>query len=348
MSAVVIPNVVPATAPVNRRVRAYFAPVNRATVAPTIFDAAQSGSFVLDAPPAPWVDLGWCSKFVRKSGIAAKSGATQSGIVALRTGAPSMATSQVRTSVESAVQIEFESWGKLQMALTCGSQQMNLLATVVGAALNGSGGVGASPVPLAAGSTATSLNVGAAATGFTVGDLVAVDVDYTGQKGFVGSGVSAAYVNGATNVAGDVNYIRRVTLNVGRVVAIANGVLTLGAPLPAGVPVTGMQVSRLMGFVDREGGSFFQEWSGLFVMDGEQGDRVIFHYPRLQCAEGTTEAAEMLEPTHGAIQPRHEWGTRLERLRLSGVFRALPVKDANDGETVLCFRSYLPAAMRAV
>jgi hypothetical protein len=24
------------------------------------------------------------------------------------------------------------------------------------------------------------------------------------------------------------------------------------------------------------------------------------------------------------------------------------VKDANDGETVLCFRSYLPGAMRAV
>src|SRR5215469_14241997 len=119
MSAVVIPNVVPATAPVNRRVRAYFAPVNRATAAPTIFDAAQSGSFVLDAPAAPWVDLGWCSKFARRSGIASKSGAAQSGIVALRTGAPSMATSQVRTSVESAVQIEFESWGKLQMALTC-------------------------------------------------------------------------------------------------------------------------------------------------------------------------------------------------------------------------------------
>jgi hypothetical protein len=35
-------------------------------------------------------------------------------------------------------------------------------------------------------------------------------------------------------------------------------------------------------------------------------------------------------------------------VKLAGAFRALPVKDANDGETVLCFRSYLPGAMRAV
>ena len=33
----------------------------------------------------------------------------------------------------------------------------------------------------------------------------------------------------------------------------------------------------MVGFCDREGGNFFPEWSGVFVMDGEQGDRVIFH-----------------------------------------------------------------------
>jgi hypothetical protein len=112
-------------------------------------------------------------------------------------------------------------------------------------------------------------------------------------------------------------------------------VLELGAPLLAGDPPSGMQVSSVVGFVDREGGGFFQEWSGLFVMDGEQGDRVIYHYPRLQAKQGS---AEMVEPLAGA----------LERVKLTGAFRALPVKDANDGETVLCFRSYLPGAMRAV
>ena len=324
-------SVIGAVAPVTRRVRAYFAPVNRTAGAPTVFDAAQTGGFALSAPPAPWVDLGWCSKFLRKSGAGSKS-----GVEALTTGAPAVVQSQVRTLVEATVQFEFESWGKLQLALAAGSQQMNLLQTVNGAAANGSGGLAAAAVPLAAGSTATSLNVGAtAAAQFHVGDLVAVDVDYTSQVGFVGSGVSAAYVSSAAAVGGDINYIRRVSLNVGRVVGIASGVLQLGGALLAGAPTAGMQVSSLVGFVDREGGGFFQEWSGLFVMDGEQGDRVIYHYPRLQAMQSS---AEMVEPL----------AAPLERVRLAGAFRALPVKDANDGETVLCFRSYLPGAMRAV
>jgi hypothetical protein len=307
--------------PVTRRVRAYFAPVNRVAGVPTVFDAAQMGGFALDSPPAPWVDLGWCTGFARKS-------ATKVG--ALRTGAPAMAQSQVFTEVEATVSLEFESWGKLQMAVAAGSQQMNLLRTASGAVANGSGGVAAAPVALVAGSTASSLNVGAtAAAGFVVGDLVAVDVDYVAQVGFVGSGVSGAYVSSAASVGGDVNYVRRVSLNVGQVVSIANGVLQLASPLLAGVPAAGMQVSRLVGFVDREGGGFFQEWSGLFCMDGEQGDRVIYHYPRLQAMQG---AAEMVEPL----------AAPLEKVRLAGAFRALPVKDANDGATVLCFRSYLP------
>ena len=323
-------SVAAAVAPVTRRVRAYFAPVNRETGVPTVFDAAQMGSFALDAPPAPWVDLGWCEKFARKSGAGAKS-----GVVGLTTGAPAMVQSQVRTLVEATVQVEFESWGKLQLALAAGSQQMNLLQTAAGAAANGSGGTAAAAVPLAPGSTAVSLNVGSAAAQFAVGGLVAVDEDYVAQTGFVGSGVSAAYVSSAAAVNYDINYIRRVTLNVGRVAAIAAGVLQLGGPLPAGVPLSGMQVSALTGFVDREGGSFFQEWSGVFVMDGEQGDRVIYHYPRLQAMQGSAETAETLAGP-------------LERVRLAGMFRALPVKDANDGETVLCFRSYLPGPMRTV
>ncbi|WP_348267696.1 hypothetical protein P8936_00275 [Edaphobacter paludis] len=317
---------VDAVAPVTRRVRAYFAPVNRAAGVPAIFDAAQMGSFELDVPTAPWVDLGWCSGFARKC-------ATK--VAPLRTGAPAVVQTQVRTELEATVSLEFESWGKLQMALAAGSQQMNLLVTAAGAAANGSGGTAAAPVPLVAGSTAASLNVGTASGSFNVGDLVVVDVDYAGQVGFVGSGVSAAYVASATAVNGDVNYVRRVSLNVARVIAIASGALQLGTPLLAGAPAAGMQVSKLVGFVDREGGGWFQEWSALFVLEGEQGDRVIYHYPRLQAMQGSAESMVAL-------------AAPLERVRLAGAFRALPVKDANDGETVVCFRSYLPGAMRAV
>jgi len=236
--------------------------------------------------------------------------------------------------------LNLKPWGRLQLTLASGSQQTNLLATAVGAAANGSGGLAAAAVPLVIGSgsasTATSLNVGtAAAAGFTVGDLVAVDVDYTGQVGYVGSGVSTAYVLSASAVSSDVNFIRRATLNVGVVTGIVSGELELGGPLPAGVPSAGMKVSRVVGFCDREGASFFQEWSALFVMPGAQGDRILFHYPRLQALQGSSEVEEAM-------------AAPLERVRLAGAFRALPVKDANDGEMVLCFRSYLPAALRAV
>ena len=168
----------------------------------------------------------------------------------LLAGSPATPIGQVRTEVEASVAFEFDGWGKLQAALASGSQQTNLLATAPGAAPNGSGGTAEPPFALltASGppSTATALNVGpAAAAQFTPGTVVAVDIDYTGQTGFVGSGISAAYVRSAAAVASDINYIRRVTLNVGVVESVTDGVLQLATPLPAGTPTAGMQVSRV-------------------------------------------------------------------------------------------------------
>jgi hypothetical protein len=315
------------TAPVSRSVRAYFAPVNRATATPTLFDPAQYGRFDLNAPPAPWIDLGWITKFARKTGTKVEP---------LRSGSPAATTAQVRSELEATVALEFQTWGKLQAALASGSQQTNLLATAANANANGSGGTAAAPVALIAGSTATTLNVGTtAAASFSPGTLVAVDADYTGTTGYVGAGVSAAYIQSSASVGGDINAIRRMTLNVGLVTSIANGALNLAQPLLAGAPATGMQVSPLAGFCDREGASFFQEWSALFVLDGEQGDRVLFHYPRLQPMQASAETEVALTAP-------------LQQTRLAAAFRALPVKDPNDGETVLCFRSYLPAPMRQV
>jgi hypothetical protein len=300
-------------APITRRVRAYFAPVNRTTSTPTFFDAAQNGRFTLDAPPSPWIDLGWCSSFARTNG-----GASKGGITPLRAGAPQVAAAQVVSTLDSTLTLEFETWGRLQMALTGGGQTMNLLAANV------------APTALSADSTAITLDLGAtAAASFNIGDLVAVDADYAAQTGFVGSGVSGAYIQSAAAIGGDANFIRRITLNVGRVASIANGVLTLDAPLLAGSPTTGMQAVKVLGFVDREGGSFFQEWSAVFVMEGEQGDRVIFHYPRLQTMQPPAESIGKLADT-------------FDRIRLSGAFRALAIKDAIDGATVLCYRTYLP------
>jgi len=305
--------------PAIRRVRAYFAPVNRATGAPTIFDPAQSGAFSLDAPPAPWIDLGWIKNFKRTSGTK---------IDAVRTGAPSVTQKQARTDIDATLEFAFESWSKLQLSLACGTQQMNLLKTANGVTSAGSGGTAIAATPLLTGSTASVLQVGTdAAAAFSVGELVAVDVDYASTTGFVGSGVSGAYVKAALT---DVDYIRRITLNVARIAAIHSGTLTLEAPLLAGAPTSAMKVSAMTGFCDREGSTFFQEWSALFVGEGQQGERVIWHYPRLQSLAGVAEA---VAASSGGY----------EALRLAGAYRALPVKDAVDGETVVCFRSYVAA-----
>lgn len=323
-----IPSVtpLPALPPMGRRVRAWFAPVDRVHRTPTIFDPSVNGGFPATAPPAPWIDLGWIENFTRKS--ASKFGD-------LVTGSPGAAQFQVRETVDAAVSFRFKAWSKLSMALAAGSQHMNLIVPAAGGTPNGSGSKGIAPVNLAAGSTATFLSLAASdAAGFAAGSLVTVDVDYAGQTGFVGSGVYAAYVTGAAAVNNDPDYIRRVSFNVARVASVASGAssgLQLAQPLPAGVPAAGMRVQPITGFVDREGGCFFQEWSALFVLEGEQGERILFHYPRLQSMAGPAECSTPM------ITP-------IERIALSANFRALPVTDANDGEQVVCFRSFLPSA----
>ena len=188
-----------------------------------------------------------------------------------------------------------------------------------------------------AGSTATSIVLAAAdAAQFAAGSIVAVDVDYTGQTGYVGSPVAGAYLRQPLS---DVDYIRRVTFNVGLVAQVNASVLTLASPLPGGAPGGGAKVQAVTGFVDREGGSFYQEWSGLFVMAGAQGERVSFYYPRLQPVCGAEEVISPLDAKHKNGQ---------SRVLLKGQFVALPVTDPLDGERVVCYRSFAPAANVAV
>jgi len=181
---------------------------------------------------------------------------------------------------------------------------------------------------------------------FTAGQIVVVDVDYTGQTGFVGSPVSGAYVKTALT---DVDYVRRVSFNVALVASVATSGLaglTLVDALPGGVPTTGaggMKVQAIEGFVDREGGSFFQEWSALFVMEGGQGERIFFHYPRLQSLGSAAEASSLLAGRTGAGA-----GSTLARVLLEGAYRALPVVDPLDGERVVCYRSFLPGASAVI
>src|SRR6202007_1295122 len=263
----------PAMVPVTRQMRPYFAPVNRTTEAPTIFDPAGSGVFALDSPPVPWLDLGWIEGFARYY-------STPTDVV--RSGSNALPALQFRGPTEARVEFDFREWGKLQMALAGGSEHMNVLATSSSAAPAPSGGTPIPGVAVLAGSTASELIFGiGAVNGFAMGNLVAVDVDYQQQIGYVGSGISAAYVSNAALVNHDPNYVRRVTFNVGRVVEVTATSVILAQPLLGGAPAAGASAQVVAAFVDREGGSFFQEWSALFVAEAEAGGRVCFYYPRL-------------------------------------------------------------------
>jgi hypothetical protein len=302
-----------ASAPVMRGIRAYFAPIDRSCGAPVVFDACQGGSFDPDAPPAPWVDLGWVDNFIRKS-------ESKTGVLA--SGTPAKTSIQLREQLDATVSLCFLHWGKLQMALTGGSEHWNLLS-IASSQPNG--------VSLVAGSTATSLMMsGSDSSLFRVGQIVAVDIDYTGQTGYLGSGASGTCVNNAAVVQGDANFIRRVTLNVARVAAVRADGIYLAEPLLFGAPSTAMRVQPVVGFMDREGGTFFQEWSALFVVQGEEGERIFYNYPRLQAMTGGRETI------HPLVQG-------LDRTCLAGNFRAMPVIDSHDGQSILCYRNFLPA-----
>jgi len=205
-----------------------------------------------------------------------------------------------------------------------------------------------------------------------------VDVDYQQQVGYVGSGISAAYVSDPAAVNRDLNYVRRVTFNVGRVVEITSTSVILAQPLLAGTPATGASAQVVAAFVDREGGSFFQEWSALFVVEPESGGRVCFYYPRLSPNPGAGPGGVSLKSGAGWKPPKSggaaktaagastqgnsaksssqkflreefsEIAKPLTSVGLHASFVALPFTDTNDGQTVLCYRSYFPAAMAAV
>jgi hypothetical protein len=314
-------------AAISRRARAYFAPVNRETGAPAVYDPSKQGAFVLDTPPPPWIDTGWIENLKRVP-------ATSS--VAMRAGSKGAPVAQFRQHLEARVEFEFREWGKLQMALAGGSQHMNVLAADANADAMPSGGSPQSAVAVLPGSTAQEIICGAGAVeAFSVGDLLAVDLDYQQQTGYVGAGVAGAYVKNPVDVLRDRHYVRRVTFNVGRVAVKTVTSVILAQPLIGGVPAEGASAQKVVAFVDREGGSFFQEWSALFVLEEESGARVCFYYPCLQ-------------PATPAQETKFELPASLCGWSLHASFLALPHTDLNDGEQVLCYRSFFPAPSAAL
>lgn len=254
-----------------------------------------------------------------------------------------MAAAQFRGPLDARVEFDFLQWGKLQMALACGAEHMNVLAPAGGNSPAPTGGTPSSACAVLPGSTDSELVFGPGVNDqFAQGDLIAVDVDYQQQVGYVGSGIAAAYVTDPGAVKHDPNYVRRVTFNVGRVAQVTDTSVVLTQPLLGGAPATGASAQVVVAFVDREGGSFFQEWSALFVAEEQSGGRVCFYYPRLSASTAKGAAAQPVRETFD------QFAKPLSTISLRASFLALPFVDTNDGQTVLCYRSYFPAESAAV
>jgi hypothetical protein len=311
--------------PLGHAMRAYVAPIDRNTGFSVPFDPAAQGQFDLDSPPPPFLDLGWVENFQRKSSTRYE---------VLRNGPHATVSTQYRSQPESIVQFEFQSWGKIQMALAGGTQEMNVLATPSTSLPRGSGGdaIPASYAQDGSNDFTVVLSPGEM-DNFLVGDVIAVDFDYSGAVGYIGSGAPAAYLATPLDSGTHRDYTRRVTFNLSRVKSKGSNQLALAQRL-IGRVATGMGVQKVVAFVDREGGSYFQEWSALFVAQSDSGGRICFYYPRLQPCESTSEN-------------RQEWANPVFNTRLHVSLRALPTSDGNDGETVLCYRSYFPSEYAA-
>lgn len=308
-----------------KSVYAWFAPVDRTDVLPAPFNPASMGRFDPGTPPAGWWSAGSVLGLKRTAA---------SSIKPVLSGAPATVKSQVSAAVGEEVEFTLPSWTRVGLSLSSGTEVLNLFLPAGTGGATPSGGPAALVESLLPGSTATVLQLQVGSS-VQLGDLVVVDVDYTGQTGFLGSGGAGTYVPSAPATI-DLHLVRRFSLNVARVLSINGTAATLAAPLPAGAPTTAMRLSRLAGFTDRTGGAFLPEWSALFVLDGVQGDRVLLHYPRLQPAgDATREVQETLAP-------------EVNRWRLSAELRALPITDANGNTPAVCFRTYLPAPMRQV
>ena len=82
--------------------------------------------------------------------------------------------------------------------------------------------------------------------------------------------------------------------------------VVLAQPLLGGAPATGASAQVVVAFVDREGGSFFQEWSALFVAEAESGGRVCFYYPRLSPNPGAGSSGVSVKSARDGSRRRIE------------------------------------------
>lgn len=343
--------------------RGFFSPYNAAlgntsnntSSGVTPLDLQVSGPFNESAPPGHFVDLGWINKFKITP---------QSKVGMVRSGYRGAVRAMYRGEVGETVEFTFRESTRLAWKIATGTNLFNLmanpgaLASTVGpvsssgataVSIGASGYIGSGYVPTGYATSQPTLFMPAGSGAlFPAGSYIVADIDYVpGTFGIVG----AAGINIFPNAVTDVDFIRKTSDFVARVVAvIANAVSgqdalvlnnifigggnAISGPVPYGPQATA-KVQLIKGYAAREGGSFITEWSGLFCMDTIDGSQIAVYYPHLAPNQFKDLAGWQIE---------NAGTTDLGGYELDCVMQALAYDDPVDGETVVRYAAYYPTA----
>lgn len=283
-----------------------------------------------------FVDLGWIKEFKVTNN-------TKVGQV--RSGYHGAVRAQYRGEIGEQCEFKFNEYGRLQYKVATGCQVYNLLA---------SSGAPSTTSPLSsppsytktamtsynANGTSGAQLVVASAAGFSVGQYIVCDIDFpTGGQGILGENGAFAFPNAVT----DVDWIRKTSDFVARIAAISGTTLVLDQPFVGGgspigtlaTPPAASFVLPVTGWTSRNGATFIQEWSGLFVADTIDGAQMAFYYPHLSINQFRGMANWAIE---------NIGTTDLTGMQMDVLFEALAFDDPEDGETVVSYQAFYPNA----
>ncbi len=330
--------------------RAFFAPYNIAlgsgtantTLGPKILDLQADGPFNTNSPPAGWFDLGWIRDFRL---------APQTKIGQVRSGYRGAIRSQYKGQVGEQFELRFREATRMAYKIAMGTNPFNLLDVPSAQTLGPLSASGATSVPTASptyeesdlnGLPGVHVPTGSGSL-FSVGDFIVADLDYNGSdSGIVGSAGQPIFLNAVT----DVDYLRKVSDFVGRIVSIDTGggtdILELaqkivgggsGDPTAVIVPPAGSNVQKVIGWANREGGTHITEWSALFTLDTIDDAQISCYYPHVSSAQFRDVSAWAIE---------NVGTTDLTGYELDCVMEALAFDDPIDGETVVGYKAFYP------
>jgi hypothetical protein len=327
--------------------RSFFAPYNPAlgsavastVLGPTILDLQTFGPFNSNAPPTGWTDLGWIKDFKLTPG---------SKIGQVRSGYRGAVRAQYRGEVGESFDFTFREPARMQWKVATGTDPFNLLvgggATTLGP-LSATGApktamVSYTPGPpsLLTVTSSSAINI----SGGPLSEYIVCDADYVpGTYGTVGS----AGIPIQPNAVVDIDYTRKTSDFVARVVSVAGNVLTLDQPFVGGgsstsliapafaQPPANSNVQKIGGWAAREGGTFISEWSALFIMDTIDAAQIAVYYPHVSIAQFKDMAAWAIENVGTTDETGYE---------LQASYNALAFDDPIDGETVVGYKAFYP------